>query len=156
MPGMNTPGERIAALRKQAQMTQRQLAEAAGVTPLSVRNWEKGTNRPRSDHLAGLAKALRTTSGYLNGETDESRPVRAAHEAAVAPRTYDPDEPPVPPGLQRLIDMGLPIRADELRRLRAYADPLNPTRGARGAAGWSPGEWLDVLVEERRNLAAEE
>ena len=62
----------------------------------------------------------------------------------------------MPPGLQRLVDMGLPLRPDEIAALQGYADPLNPTRGARGAMGWTPGQWLDVVLEERRRPASDD
>ncbi len=144
---MYTLGERLAELRERAGMTQAKLGASLSppVSALSVRNWEKDAHSPRAGHLVGLARALRTTVGYLAGETDEER-----GPAPPPSRSYDPDEPPVPPGLQQLIDLGLPLGRGEPARLLSYADPLNPTRGARGAAGWTPGQWLDVLLDERR------
>jgi len=147
---MSELGERLAELRRRARLTQAELGATLlpPVSELSVRNWEKGRHDARRRHLQELARVLRTTVGYLVGETDDPHP-RTAPPAPPA-RTYDPDEPPVPPGLQRLIDMGVPLGAGELAQLLGYADPLNPVRGARGAVGWTPGEWLDVLIDERR------
>jgi len=147
---MSELGKRLRELRERARLTQSELAAALSppVSELSVRNWEKGRHDARRQHLQELARALKTTVGYLVGETDAPHPPAAALMPPA--RTYDPDEPPVPPGLQRLIDMGVPLGPGELARLLGYADPLNPVRGARGALGWTPGEWLDVLLDERR------
>jgi DNA-binding XRE family transcriptional regulator len=40
-------GERLAALRRKAGVTQIALAEALGVTDHTIRNWEKGREEPR-------------------------------------------------------------------------------------------------------------
>ena len=150
---MSVLGERLAQVRKQARLSQAQLGAALvpPVSALSVRNWEKGVHSPRADHLLELARVLHSTVGYLTGETNENTPQPPPPPAI--PRTYDPDEPPVPRGLQQLIDMGVPMRRDEFVRLLGYADALNTSRGARGAASWTCGQWLDVLHDERRRAA---
>lgn len=40
-------GKSLVSLRQKAKVTQKQLAEALGVTDHTVRNWEKGREEPR-------------------------------------------------------------------------------------------------------------
>ena len=51
-------GDNIRAARKRAHMTQAQLAEAAGIAPISVGNYERGIREPRLEQLLKIAKAL--------------------------------------------------------------------------------------------------
>ena len=51
-------------------MTLMQVAIATGSDPSQVSRWELGRVVPRSDVLPALARALRTSVGYLMGETD--------------------------------------------------------------------------------------
>ena len=51
-------GERIRYYRKRAQMTQKQLAEACGITEPAIRNYELGNRIPGYDTLEDIAAAL--------------------------------------------------------------------------------------------------
>lgn len=51
-------GERIRYYRKRAQMTQKQLAEACGITEPAIRNYELGNRMPGYDTLEDIAAAL--------------------------------------------------------------------------------------------------
>ncbi|MCD8008102.1 MAG: helix-turn-helix domain-containing protein [Clostridiales bacterium] len=62
-----TLGERLSALMKERQMTQKELAIKAGVTEAAVSHYIKGDRCPRSSVLARLANVLGTTSDYLMG-----------------------------------------------------------------------------------------
>jgi transcriptional regulator with XRE-family HTH domain len=142
--------ERIRQARKEAGLTQGELAARLGKHRDTIRFYENGRTEPPGRVVEQIA-AL-TGKGLRWFIRDEGPPqtLQAGREPSASVTGYDPDEPPVPFGLQRLIDIGLPLRRDELARLLGYADPLSPTRGARGAARWTPGEWLDALLEERR------
>jgi transcriptional regulator with XRE-family HTH domain len=50
--------ERIKRARIHAGLTQRQVAEAAGVSSLSVSRWERGETEPGVYQFRGLAEAL--------------------------------------------------------------------------------------------------
>ena len=146
MHSMASFGDRLKELRSKHHLTQAKLGRTLSppVSANSVRSWEKDAHNPRADHLRQLVEALRTSADYLLGGSE-------AAEEARASRSYDPDEPPIPPGLQQLIETKVPMARSELVQLLGYADPLNAERGARGAANWSAGEWLDVLLAERRS-----
>ena len=61
-------GEQIRELRKKAKMTQEDLAEALGVTPQAVSQWEHNVTVPSTDKLAKLAAVLHTSVNILTGE----------------------------------------------------------------------------------------
>ncbi|MBM3497047.1 MAG: helix-turn-helix transcriptional regulator [Armatimonadetes bacterium] len=150
--------ERIRRARREAQLSQAALAKQIGKSADTVRGYEKGRIEPPGSVVNRIAAATGRPATWFVGEgttppattADEGvRPPRARRRSrAVA--SYDPDEPAMPGGLQQLIDMGLPLRQDELDDLVGFADPRDTTRGARGAMGWTPGQWLDVLIKERR------
>ena len=56
---------RLEALLKNRHMTQKELAEKAGVTQAAMSHYMKGDRTPRSSVLARIANALGTTSDYL-------------------------------------------------------------------------------------------
>lgn len=58
-------GRRIAALRKEKGLTQKELAEALHVTDKAVSKWERGLNFPEILLIEPLAQVLGTTAAYL-------------------------------------------------------------------------------------------
>lgn len=53
-------GDNIRQLRKDKKLTQKQLAEKAGLAEISIRRYEKGTNEPSTKILKKIANALET------------------------------------------------------------------------------------------------
>ena len=60
-----TLGERIKELSAKAHLSQKQLAEKAGVTEAAMSHYIRGDRSPRGAVLSRIATALRTTSDYL-------------------------------------------------------------------------------------------
>jgi transcriptional regulator with XRE-family HTH domain len=58
----------LKTLRKQAGMTQAQLAEASGLNRVTIARYELGTIVPNFDSAVKLAKALGVTLEQLAGE----------------------------------------------------------------------------------------
>ncbi|MCD8205493.1 MAG: helix-turn-helix domain-containing protein [Clostridia bacterium] len=58
-------GERISLLLKKKNMTQKELAEKAGITEAAVSHYIKGDRIPRSAVVAEIATVLETTADYL-------------------------------------------------------------------------------------------
>lgn len=57
---------RLAELRKHAGLTQKELAEKAGISLHTYRNWEQGHRRgPSAKFLIALARVLNTTPEVL-------------------------------------------------------------------------------------------
>ena len=64
---MSVFSDRISSLMLKQKITQKQLAEKAGVTESAMSYYVKGDRTPRSDVLSRIAKALGTTTDYLLG-----------------------------------------------------------------------------------------
>ena len=60
-----TVGERIKAARKQAGMTQGELAEKLEISYVGVSQWESGRRNPKASTLARIAEVLDVPLGYL-------------------------------------------------------------------------------------------
>lgn len=65
-----TIADRLRLRRLELDLTLMQVAVATGADPSQVSRWEHGRVVPRADALPDLARALRTSVGYLMGETD--------------------------------------------------------------------------------------
>lgn len=63
-------GSRLEQRREELLLTQDDLAIFIGVRAETVDNWERGFNSPKKGNLQALAKALQTTTDYLEGNTD--------------------------------------------------------------------------------------
>lgn len=75
-------GFRIAAARKEAGLTQQQLATAVGVSRPAVAQWEKGRTSPSAENLRGVATATSkpliyffTGAGVDTSEFDDAPPI---------------------------------------------------------------------------------
>ena len=58
-------GQRIAALRKNARMSQAELARALGVSPSAVGMYEQGRREPAAAMLVRLAEIFQVSTDYL-------------------------------------------------------------------------------------------
>lgn len=70
-----TFGERLSMYIAKAGTTQKQLAEAIGVTPTRLNYWVKDKREPDVFYIKALAKALGVTGDDLLG-TEAARPVQ--------------------------------------------------------------------------------
>ena len=60
-----TLGKRIAAARKKAKLTQKQVGDALGLTAQAVSDWERDQTRPEIENLRQLVHILKTTAHWL-------------------------------------------------------------------------------------------
>lgn len=63
--GMDTIGSRICYARTAKGLTQQQIADAFGISRVSVSTWESGQTQPATSKLAELAQLLGVTEGWL-------------------------------------------------------------------------------------------
>lgn len=63
--------ERLRAVREFKELSQGELAKRAGFQASAVSHFETGTRKPSFDNLKRLADALRVTTDYLLGRTDD-------------------------------------------------------------------------------------
>jgi Zn-dependent peptidase ImmA (M78 family)/transcriptional regulator with XRE-family HTH domain len=57
--------DRLTQARRLAELTKRAVAEAVGVSPAAVGQWESGATAPRPDHVGRLAELLDMPPAYL-------------------------------------------------------------------------------------------
>lgn len=57
--------DKLRAIRRRRGLTQAQVADRIGVTPVTVGNWERGVNQPTVDILARLADLLQVSTDFL-------------------------------------------------------------------------------------------
>lgn len=62
--------ERLIELRKERNMSQRDLAKAIGTTQAAVSLWERGERTPDIDTLLKLANVFDVSTDYLLGRED--------------------------------------------------------------------------------------
>lgn len=63
--------ERLKELRKQAHLTQVELASKLGIVQSSYADWERGKKRPTQDNLVKIAQVLNVSVDYLVGNSEE-------------------------------------------------------------------------------------
>ncbi|MED1953950.1 helix-turn-helix transcriptional regulator [Brevibacillus centrosporus] len=80
-------GQRLRAKRKEANLTQRYVADKLGVDNTTVSKWESGTYEPDSGNLKELAKLYNTTTDALLGHTGGSSSDMEQRAAAAIPPT---------------------------------------------------------------------
>lgn len=76
-------GKKIHELRKQQDMTQRELAKKIGVTPSAVGNYEQGVSFPREEILYRLFSALNCTPNELFGYESQTAAIAARNGGGV-------------------------------------------------------------------------
>ena len=63
--------ERLKELRKQAHLTQVELAKRLGIGQSSYADWERGKKKPTQDNLVKIAQVLNVSIDYLVGNSEE-------------------------------------------------------------------------------------
>lgn len=72
-----TFSDRITSRRKELGLTQQQLADAVGISGVSVYKWEAGINAPKGQNLFSLSEALHCSPTWLLNGTDSDEPLKA-------------------------------------------------------------------------------
>ena len=62
--------DKIKALRKDRNLTQKQLAAELGLNERNYQHYEAGTQKPSYDGIVNLAKFFQVSADYLLGLTD--------------------------------------------------------------------------------------
>lgn len=60
-------GDLFREYRKNARLSQKQVADLLGIRQSNISNWEKNKNRPEYEHLIALAKLYQVTIEELLG-----------------------------------------------------------------------------------------
>ena len=64
--------ERLKNLRKQAQLTQVDVAEKLGISQPAYASWESGVKKPTQENLVKIAQILNVSVDYLVGNSDNT------------------------------------------------------------------------------------
>lgn len=64
--------ERLKNLRKQAHLTQTDVAEKLGISQQAYASWERGVKKPTQENLVKIAQILDVSIDYLVGNSDKS------------------------------------------------------------------------------------
>ncbi|MHC5250045.1 helix-turn-helix domain-containing protein [Enterococcus sp. HY326] len=73
---------RIQELRKEANLTQAQLATKIGVSDASINKYEKGMMIPKIDKLEKMAEIFTASVAYITGESDSRLNINNGNYAA--------------------------------------------------------------------------
>lgn len=65
--------ERLKNLRKQAHLTQVDVAEKLGISQPAYASWERGAKKPTQDNLVKIAQVLNVSVDYLLGNTENKQ-----------------------------------------------------------------------------------
>ncbi|ODJ78092.1 helix-turn-helix domain-containing protein [Streptococcus pneumoniae] len=63
--------KRLKKLRKQAQLTQVDVAEKLGISQPAYASWERGIKKPTQENLVKIAQILNVSVDYLVGNSEE-------------------------------------------------------------------------------------
>lgn len=64
--------ERLKTLRKEAGLTQVDVAEKLGISQPAYASWERGLKKPTQDNLVKIAQILNVSVDYLVGNSQET------------------------------------------------------------------------------------
>ena len=64
--------ERLKNLRKQAHLTQVDVAEKLGISQPAYASWERGAKKPTQENLIKIAQILNVSLDYLVGNSDST------------------------------------------------------------------------------------
>lgn len=131
--------ENLFRLRADRELTQRQLAEKAGVSRATVGKIERGLVAPKTLTVARLARALRTSLGDLALPVRRLRSVRFRARSRMRGREQILAEVSRWLDAYRMLEQALddrrPFRFDSIRHRRKPVDPAAAARAARKAVG---------------------
>ncbi|ATL66827.1 helix-turn-helix domain-containing protein [Nocardia terpenica] len=128
---MSAVGDRLKNARKLAGMTQRELADASGVSLSQVRKIEQGDYEPRLETLRTFAVAMNLRTSALQTTPDYQRPdddTEAQWQPVLRALSGDisqPDEPATADGVRAMLEtMQAMIGADRYREVTALLPNL--------------------------------
>lgn len=116
---MNDIGERIRQLRRDAKLTQDELAERCGANRVTIANYELGKYQPSIEALERLADALGTSPDVITGRAEKEEEKDEAWAIRERLRR-DPD-------YRVLFDVADKASPEHLRAAAAMLKALEPT-----------------------------
>ncbi|WP_051318324.1 S24 family peptidase [Cohnella thermotolerans] len=115
--------ERLRQARKEARLTQSELASRVKTKKTTISNYETGYSTPSQEMLSDLADVLGKSTDWLLGRSDDPSPISAANKAEQRPRVAEQTtdyETKLPPDLLQLIETAKKLPPEERKALNEY------------------------------------
>ncbi len=78
---MESLGTRVTKLRRELDISQKELAQKCNITEASLSRYENDLREPKGEIIVKLSNALNVTTDYLLGRTDERKPKKEINNA---------------------------------------------------------------------------
>ena len=78
-------GKRIRSRREYLHLSQEALSELAGVSRVTISNWERGERSINAAELPALAEALKVPLAYFYGEEEIEGPLISSYYSGLSP-----------------------------------------------------------------------
>lgn len=97
-------GLRIKQVRKEAGMTQQQLAQRLGIPYQSIGQWERGIRKPKIETLQAIADAIGVSLDYLQGAVSDPFFVLDTEKIKADINSYENNPEPSQPARPEVTD----------------------------------------------------
>ncbi len=116
-------GQRILNLRKELNLSQKELAEKVGITEASLSRYENNLREPKAEIITKISEALGCSTDYLLGKTNiKDQNIPQLHKDSIEYKNYKEIEDKI---LKKLIDENIieekePLPKEALNKIIKY------------------------------------
>lgn len=152
---MNT--ENLKAIRGTKGVTQKEAADALGISPNTYKNYEQGMREPNNEMLCKLADYFQVSTDYLLGRAPQLDPMKLlVAQTDLTPEAQEEIYMSLPPEAQAIVLQVMRMMRENRRLRRAAKKPHTvwiKQHQNKAAAGFGydlsdKDEWYDVEVAE--------
>lgn len=148
---MNT--ERLKAIRNQKKVTQKEAADALGISPNTYKNYEQGMREPNNEMLCKLADYFSTTTDYLLGRAPQTDPIQLLMaQNVLTPQEIEEQFSALPEDLQAIVlalIKAMKARREQMQQSRPSIQMRKHLNKAAAGFGYdlsSEDEWTEISV----------
>lgn len=148
---MNT--ERLKAIRNQKKVTQKEAADALGISPNTYKNYEQGMREPNNEMLCKLADYFSTTTDYLLGRAPQTDPIQLLMaQNVLTPQEIEEQFSALPEDLQAIVlalIKAMKARREQMQLRRPSIQMRKHLNKAAAGFGYdlsSEDEWAEITV----------
>ena len=148
---MNT--ERLKAIRNQKKVTQKEAADALGISPNTYKNYEQGMREPNNEMLCKLADYFSTTTDYLLGRAPQTDPIQLLMaQNVLTPQEIEEQFSALPEDLQAIVlalIKAMKARREQMQQSRPSIQMRKHLNKAAAGFGYdlsSEDEWAEITV----------
>ena len=150
---MNT--DNLKAIRNKKGVTQKEAADALGISPNTYKNYEQGMREPNNDMLCKLADYFQVTTDYLLGRAPQADPMKLlVSQTDLSPEAQEEIYMSLPPEAQAIVLQVMRMMRESRRLRRTAKQPQTlwiKQHQNKAAAGFGydlsdKDEWYDIEV----------